>query len=118
MLIIDSLLKCNFFSLERCRRTSLFLAIKHTTPVPRSRAWPRRRSDWSETSQRGRAAVSSLQLRPPAAELCRGSLNLGRKSADEARAAEPLAPACTARGADGDCPLGRSGDASRLTCPK
>jgi hypothetical protein len=31
MLIIDSLLKFNFFSLERCRRTSLFLGQSSTS---------------------------------------------------------------------------------------
>jgi hypothetical protein len=34
MIIIDSLLKINFFSLERTRRTSLFFATSKVDPRP------------------------------------------------------------------------------------
>src|SRR5579864_1122979 len=106
---IDSLLQFNFFSLERCRRTSLFFgSVKHKQqwhcPPCRLRntASIRRTVDWCGTWQTEHAAAFASPLRRLAAELCRELVSFDRSVADKDRDAERPALACREHDASDD----------------
>src|ERR1700732_1963348 len=110
MLIIDSLLKFNLFSLWRGnRRTSLFFGL-----VKRKQQWHcqpcrlcntasiRRMVDWCGTWQTERAAAFAYPLRRLAAELCRELLTFDRTVADKGHDAKRPALACREHDASDD----------------
>src|ERR1051325_3863657 len=108
MWIIDSLLICNFFSLERCRRTSLFFLKPDTkrpnrTPTPSCIAWLRHRPDPSETLQKRHARAFAGLPQSPAAGLFREPVSADRKLAGGARDVWRPPLACTDPAADDDC---------------